>query len=251
MNKVLHYAMNIGEQMLLCGADVHRVEECISRICYAFDADRIDVFIITSSMVATIYCKDGSTYTQTRRITNVDTDIEKLHLLNNLSRKICSEHLSFNEIDKEMELIQKRKKYNLFTEFLAYAIIACSFTLFFGGTVIESIVSFFVGIFCRFVALIAEKSNMSRLFSKFFCSFVSTVLVFTAIKIGIIKVADSVIIGNIMVLVPGIGITNALKDLLSGDNIAGVFRTVEAILYGLAIASGYFVAVFLFGGTFI
>ena len=104
MNKVLHYAMNIGEQMLLCGADVHRVEECISRICYAFDADRIDVFIITSSMVATIYCKDGSTYTQTRRITNVDTDIEKLHLLNDLSRKICSEHLSFKEIDVPISL---------------------------------------------------------------------------------------------------------------------------------------------------
>ena len=79
----------------------------------------------------------------------------------------------------------------------------------------------------------------------------STVLVFTAIKIGIIKVADSVVIGNIMVLVPGIGITNALKDLLSGDSIAGVLRTVEAILYGLAIATGYFVAVFLFGGTFV
>ena len=64
MTKLFNYAMDIGEQMLLSGAEVHRVEESISLICYAFGAKRVDVFIITSSMVVTIQTLDGETYTQ-------------------------------------------------------------------------------------------------------------------------------------------------------------------------------------------
>lgn len=249
MNNVLHYAMNIGEQMLMSGADIRRVEESVTRICYAYNAKRIDVYIITSSIVATIYNEDGSTYTQTRRVKSINTDIERMHLLNDLSRKICKEKLSFAEIDKELENIQHCKHYNLIVECLAYAMIATAFTLFFGGNIIEAIVSCVVGISCCFSALIAKKTSMGRLFSKFFCSFVSAIIAFIAVKLNFIDVVDKIIIGNIMVLIPGIGITNALKDLLSGDSVAGFFKTVEAILMGLSIAAGYIVVALIIGGV--
>ena len=77
MIKLFGYAMDIGEQMLISGAEVHRVEESINRMCYALGADRVDVFIITSSMVATVYTNDGNTYTQTRRVTSTNIDFEK------------------------------------------------------------------------------------------------------------------------------------------------------------------------------
>ena len=77
MIKLIGYAMDIGEQMLISGAEVHRVEESISRICYALGAVRVDVFIITSSMVVTVHTNDGNTYTQTRRVTSTNIDFEK------------------------------------------------------------------------------------------------------------------------------------------------------------------------------
>ena len=33
MKDFLNYAVRIGEQMLLSGAEVHRVEDCLERIC--------------------------------------------------------------------------------------------------------------------------------------------------------------------------------------------------------------------------
>ena len=60
-------------------------------------------------------------------------------------------------------------------------------------------------------------------------------------KLGIITSVDNVIIGNIMTLIPGLGLTNALRDLFTGDSIAGLLRTIEAVLIALAIAAGYFV----------
>ena len=61
MENLFSCAMDIGEQMLISGGEVHRVEESVTRICNAFGAVRVDVFIITSSMVVTVHTKDGET----------------------------------------------------------------------------------------------------------------------------------------------------------------------------------------------
>ena len=76
MEKILTNVMNIGEQMLISGAEVHRVEDSVRRMCCALGAKRIDIFIITSSMVATVYTQEGEIFTQTRRITAMGTDLE-------------------------------------------------------------------------------------------------------------------------------------------------------------------------------
>ena len=94
MEQLLTCAMDIGEQMLVSGAEVHRVEESIRRMCHAFGASRTDVFIITSSMVVTVFDKENRPFTQTRRITGTSIDIEKIHILSNLIRKICRQGMT-------------------------------------------------------------------------------------------------------------------------------------------------------------
>ena len=74
-----------------------------------------------------------------------------------------------------------------------------------------------------------------------------TFLAFLSVKIGILDNADEVIIGNVMPLIPGVGFTNALRDLFTGDSIAAVLRFIEAILTAVSIAAGYFL-VTVFGG---
>ena len=80
-------------------------------------------------------------------------------------------------------------------------------------------------------------------------SFVSAGAAYIAYNIGIVTDVDEIIIGNIMTLIPGIGLTNALRDLFTGDSIAGLLRTIEAVLTALAIAAGYFVLVITMGGV--
>ncbi len=247
MEGLLNLAMEIGEQMLICGGEVHRAEESVTRMCKAFGAKRADVFIITSSMVATVYTPDGEIFTQTRRITLADTDFEKLHRLNALSRKICEEKLTEEQIKEELAKAISCKQYPFYLSVLCYAIIAAAFTLFFGGTLIESFISLFVGAIVRFVIAFSEKTSFNKIFSKFTSSVVATFLAFLAVKAGVIISVDKIIIGNIMTLIPGIGLTNALRDLFMGDSIAGLLRTIEAALTALAIAAGYFLVVVLGG----
>ena len=88
-----------------------------------------------------------------------------------------------------------------------------------------------------------------KIFIKFTSALIATVIAFLALKLNFISKVDMVIIGNIMTLIPGIGLTTALKDLLVGDSIAGLFRIIEACISALAIAAGYFVVVILSGGA--
>ncbi len=249
MKEYLDCIMDIGEEMLLSGAEVHRAEDSIRRMCTAVGAVRTDIFIIPSSMVATIHTQSGECITQTRRITAAGTNMERLHRLNDLSRHICTEHLDHGTIRSELEQIKKCKSYPLWLEYLAYAVIAAAFTLFFGGNFKEAVVSFPVGLLLKLVVVITERTMPNKIFAKFICTFLATASAFLAVKVGFITSVDKVIIGNIMTLIPGIGLTTALSDLFTGDSIAGLLRSIEAVLVALAIAGGYFLCMLTVGGA--
>lgn len=249
LEKLLSYAMDIGEQMLKSGAEVYRVEESLLRMCKAFGFVKTDVFTTTNSMIVTVVSEDGEIFTQTRRILSISTDFEKMHRLNKLSRKICEKHISIEEIRSELDWVISRKVYPFWLECVAYSVIAGAFTLFFGGNITEMAVSLFVGAAVRFGILLSDKTVNNKMFSKFFSAFIATLLAFVSVKTGIINSVDKVIIGNIMSLIPGIGLTNALRDLFAGDSIAGLLRSIEAVLTALAIAAGYFVVAILGGIT--
>lgn len=239
--------MEIGEQMLISGAEVHRVEESIRRMAEAFGAQRVDVFIITSSMVVTVHSAEGESHTQTRRITATGTDYEKLHKLNDLSREICEKHLSLEEITEKLNNSYKSKKFPAILELICYALIAGAFTIFFGGNLKEAAISLGIGFCVRLLVFLSEKIIKNNIFLKFFSMVIVTFLAFLSVKIGILDNADEVIIGNVMPLIPGVGFTNALRDLFTGDSIAAVLRFIEAILTAVSIAAGYFL-VTVFGG---
>lgn len=249
MKELLTCVMDIGEQMLVCGAEVHRVEDSIQRMGLALGAKRVDIFIITSSMVVTVYTQSEEALTQTRRITGTGTNMELLHRLNALSRKICRENMDAQQIQKEFQAALEAKNYPFWLQCLACAMIAGSFTLFFGGGLADALVSFFVGALVKLLSKICEKAITSRMFDKFLCAFVACMLAFLAMRLSLVSGVDKIIIGNIMSLIPGIGLTNALRDLFTGDHIAGLLRTIEAGLIALVIAAGYFLSAILMGGV--
>ena len=76
--KIVYCATDVGEHMLKSGAEVHRVEDTVRRICTAYGAERTDVFTITSSIVVTVYVSDFTTVTETRRVSHSVNDMLKL-----------------------------------------------------------------------------------------------------------------------------------------------------------------------------
>ena len=81
-NKLLHEFLNIGEMMLASGAEIKRVEDTLIRLGTAYGAIKMNVFVITSSIVVTMAFENGEELTQTRRIMyELGTDFTRLEAL--------------------------------------------------------------------------------------------------------------------------------------------------------------------------
>ncbi len=245
--KLLGLALDIGEDMLISGAEVGRVEDSVRRILTTYDVQRADVFTITSSIVVTVTDAKGKTLTQTRRIRKYATNLDKLHSLNALSRKICAERPDSETIRGELSKIHTGKTYPVPVLCAAFALIAGSFTLFFGGTALDAAAAALIGAILKFSVLLIDKTGVNMVFANVVNSFLVSALAFLCTSVGFGTHADSIIIGNIMLLIPGIGMTNAIRDIISGDIMAGILRFCESVVIAIAIAAGYSIAALLFG----
>ena len=247
-SEVLTCAMDIGENMLISGGEVYRVEDCIRRICTAYGAINVDVLTITSSILLTVEFPGEARMTETRRIESFLTDLDRVDCLNELSRLMCREKLCYEAFRERFLQIVQKKRYSHRTEALAYAMIAAAFTVFFGGSWQDALISAFIGVFLKGTIYLTCAVSFNRVLSNLIASFVMSVLAFCAVRTGLAKSAEMIVIGNIMLLIPGVLLTNSIRDMITGDTITGLLRFAEAIIFAFAIAAGYILASFVFGG---
>ena len=57
-----------------------------------------------------------------------------------------------------------------------------------------------------------------------------------------------VMIGTIMILIPGIAFGNSIRDIFNGDIISGSLKLFNSIVLAVAIAFGFSVSLLWFGG---
>ena len=247
--QLLTCALDIGEQMLLSGAEIGRVEDSIRLICSAYGCLRTDVFTITSSIVVSIEDSERKFYTQSRRITGGKTDLTKLDRLNTLSRRICKETPGWDFVQDRLAQITAAPTYPIWLEVFASAMIAGAFAIFFGGTLADGCVSAVLGAMLRLLTGILQRAKMNQILINVVATFLLSASAILAVRAGLGTDANEIIIGNIMLLIPGIALTNSLRDMISGDIISGLLRFLDAILVAAAIAAGYIMAAQLLGGA--
>lgn len=242
--------LDIGELLLSNGADVNRVEDTITRLSHAFDFHDCNVHAINSSIILTMTSPENEVITQARRITRIDTDLNRVAELNDLSRKICSGMTDLGKIEKEMKFIRENTPYPPVMIYFAYAISAAFFTLFFGGSWEDTLFSIPIALLLRWVKVRLNSFNDNKMVDNIILSAILTFSALIGQRIFPGLNSDMVIIGDIMLLIPGLAFCNSIHDMVMGDTISGVLSMFDAVLRALSIAIGY-VAVWALMGRFL
>ncbi len=247
MTKLVHALLCMGEALVSCGAEIFRVEDTLNRVGYAYGASNMNVFVITSSIVITMEMPDGQLMTHTRRIRNANgTDFTRLEKLNELSREISSSPLPPEKLEERIKEIASgscRKR-----ELLAgYVLASAFFTVFFGGSLYDAAAAGVVGVFIWILAIYLMPFCMNNVVYQFSASLLSGLLICVAAKIFPGLSMEHIMIGDIMLLIPGIMFTNSLRDVLLGDTISGAMRLIEAILLTFALVLGFVAAIWIIG----
>lgn len=241
--------LDMGEILLSSGAEVLRVEDTLTRLCKAYRFDNINVFSITSCIILTANIGNDRIYTQTRRVPNRSTNLQKVAVVNALSREICKSPIPAGLLKEKIAEIQHIKAYSAAVQCLSYTFIASAFTIFFGGTFLDSIAAAFSGAFVFFVQLYIQKMRMNNILQSTLTSAFSALFIVLMVMIGLGETPDKIIIGNIMLLIPGVAFTTALRDLVNGDTLSGLVGLCESVLKAIAIAIGFAVILVGFGGV--
>ncbi len=241
-------ALDVGEGMLKNGGEVSRVESTIERICRAYGAVHVEVFSIISVINASVHMPDGTQSAQMRRIRSTGTDMYKLELFNEISRDICADTPPLAAVDARIREAKGRTAYPKWAAVPASAVAAAAFAVFFGGGVAEAVAALLIGALLGAIDLFAA-NRVNELAKTVVSAFAAGLL--SSIAALLVSSADSgiIMIGTIMLLVPGVAFGTALRDLLCGDLIAGGLKTMQACLAALMIAFGYLLSMAVMGGA--
>ena len=239
--RLLRLTLDVGEGMLKCGAEISRIEDTVERICYAYGAAHVEVFTIISFINVTLRMPDGSYSSQMRRIRATGTNLSLLEKYNALSRKVCSSKISLEDFEQEIKRVKKTAVYKAPLVCLSAGLVAASFTMLFGGKWNDGLISFLIGLLIGAVD-IKMPTRVNAMAKTVISSALATAVAMLFFSVGVADSTHYVIMGAIMLLVPGVAFGTAMRDLLYGDLLAGTLKTLQALLIALMIAFGYMIS---------
>lgn len=243
---LMNLSLYTGALLIQNGAESYRAEDTVERICKSVsNISNVSSYALPSAIFLSIEY-DGETLSNFRKITISDTNLYKIDRVNSFSREFVTQDLSIQEgYDILYEIDHTRD--NKAKLYFGAGIATSFFSVLFGGDVMDFIGSFIIGVFVAWVFDKLSILKFSFFINNIIASFITSVMAIIFVKFGIGSNIDNIIIGVIMILVPGVSITNSVRDIMSGEFITGAITMIKAFFIALAIAFGVGVGLKLMG----
>ena len=237
----------MGYRLLGCGGQIYRVEDTMRRLVAAYGLT-CEVFAIPNCLIVSVADEHNHVVTRMRQAKVGSTDILALEKYNALSRRLCA-----NPPEDPAEIARQVKEVAgtcrplpFVVQLLGFFIGASFFSMFFSGGLLEALVGGLAGLISGGCALLLARTRSNFFINTVVSGFVLAFVAYGLLLLGVPVNIESVTVGAIMVLVPGLVFTTFMSDLLTGDIVAGLSTFARAVLTAGAIALGTGTAVSLF-----
>lgn len=241
---IIKVCLVAGKIMLQNGAETYRVEDTMVRIASAFGYLHSHSFVTPTGIIFSI---EGVEPTKLIRITERFINLEKVSMVNQISRRMSEGSLSLKDAYQQLQDVENSKDtYSIFLQIAAASIVSGCFLIMFQGGWIDFLPAVIAGGLGFSAVVYLHRLVRIKFFAEFFASFIIGLVATGFVHFGLGQELDKIIIGSVMPLVPGLLITNAVRDLLAGHLIAGLSKGAEAFLTAFAIGTGVAVVFSLF-----
>lgn len=238
-DSLLELAADLGYGLLESGAEIYRVEESIQRLLLAYGSQAADPFVIPNCIIVSFRTPQGQTLTQVRRMPSHGTDVDLIERYNDLCRRLCREAPPLEEARSALDAVsQNRRQYSIPVLCTAYFLGCAAFTLLFNGTLRDAICGGVCGLAVGLALMAMTRLGTNLFFKSMLGAALSAFMALGATHLCIGEHSEPIIIGALMALVPGIMFTNAIRDVMAGDMVAGITKVADALLTGVSVALG-------------
>ena len=228
-----------GAILLENGAEIARVEDTMHRIATNAGYPDAQIFVLLTGITVSLPETDAS---QVRAIHQRGMDLEKVDQVNTLSRQFANQTIDLKQFAEALVHVNQAVPTFPFS-WLVIAALVVSVTLmvaFTGHATPTDLIT------CGLAGMVGFAAYywVNRLAHiRFLSEFVGAFLIGLITLIGFYLTQnnyhpDAIIIGAVMPLVPGVAITNAVRDTMTGNLLSGPARAIEAILSACAIGLG-------------
>lgn len=230
---VLKFASDAGRILLENGAEISRVEETMERIASNYGESGENFFVLSNGIFTT-----GRSYANAEFIPIKGARLEKVVEVNQLSRKIASEHIPLSEAKERLEKIKTLPSKPKWEQFLGAGLGCAGFCIIFGGSFLDCLASLLSALVLFFFSMKVSGPYLSKTLGNICGGFIGTVLCILFHQLVPSTNLGNMVVGTMILLIPGVPFTNGLRDVANEDYLAGMTRLADALMMFLCIAIG-------------
>lgn len=225
-----------GRLMIESGAETYRVEDTMTRMAISQGLIGTQSFVTPTGIMFSSG-KNGSTRLMAIRLRI--TDLEKIALVNQVSRKLTTTEMTIEEAYEELQRIASANlMFPLLWQIIAASVASGCFLILFEGIWMDVPAATVAGGIGFIVVTLIHELTRVKFFAEFIAASIVGIVAFLAVLFSLGQDLNIIIISGVMPLVPGLLITNAVRDLMAGHFVSGVSKGAEALLTAFAIGAG-------------
>ena len=264
--RALELVTRIGEVLLKNGGEIFRVQQTMQLVAKAYGIPGFQVYVLANGLFDSMQ-EEGRTITrpvesgdaagqehlfgqehlasqahlasQVRYVPLSSVHLGRVAAVNNLSREIVAQKYTVEEASRKIEQIDKLPFTSNAVQTLMSGLGAGAFCILFGGSLLDSAAAFLSGLVLWIFVLFLTARGANKIMVNILASALVTamgVLFFHLFSFG--DSMDMIVIGSIVPLLPGVPLTNSIRDYLNGDYLSGTIRMIDAVLVACCIALG-------------
>lgn len=248
---LLNLALDAGEIMLTSGAETHRVEDTMERILSRGGNNMPEAVALSTMLIVSIHSPLSGSLTMSRKVPNRSIHFSKICRVNALSRKFVEGKLSIEEAYQQLREIYNEPSFGAYMIIASYGIASGAFTVMFLGDIWDGLVAFCTGILLGIFMRLSSSVKIPYFLNSLFGGIFAAIFALIFYTIGWSSDYKVIIVSSIMPLLPGVTITNAIRDIMEGNFLSGTSKVIEAGLIGMAVAGGVGVSLSMYTSYFV
>lgn len=249
MELLLNYLTKLGRGLLANGATVERAQLAIEKNAQAYHLKGKSCLVMNNYVSVCFHDNEGHTYMKQLSFQGDDINLEKLRLLNDVSYKVCREHPDERELAHLLHETKKEKDLpDLVVAIFQTLAITCICGIL-GGSVRDMTGTSLVAFAMFWIFHFLDKLRTDAIINNTIGMFAATILAYVVTRAGIAEHVNWVIISESLLMIPGIPLVNAFRNLICGNEMNGMVQMLRVVLQSTFLALGTYAAVLLMGGA--
>ncbi|MGN0133328.1 MAG: threonine/serine exporter family protein [Anaerotignum sp.] len=236
--KLINLALDAGEIMLKNGAETFRVQDTMKRILSTTGREKIEATALSTALIVTLPREEKGPLSMMRGVHTRTVNFEKVCEVNDISRAFVSGKINLEEAIAKLHTIRQALFYPLPLRVFAYGLISGGFSLLSSESLLDGVLSFFIGMLLGSFVFWLGTKKVPYFFEPFLGGMLAAYCACWMAPLFPTSHIDTIVIGSIMPLLPGVTFSKSMRDLLEGNIISGSTKAVEALVIACSLAGG-------------